>query len=286
VTTLDEVPTINPVPAGGDSAEAPRRGRSRRLWLNSRTFVQPLVFTVVFLGVWQTIIRVKHVSPFIVPAPTAVLRSFIDNPGVLLDNLKWTVLESVSGLVAALIVGSAVGALIAYSGVAQRIIYPYLVVLHITPIVAIAPLLAIWFGLGMTTKLIVTFLVAFFSITVGAASGLRAADADQITLMRSLNASELQILWRVRLPAATVPMMAGVRIAAPATVVGAVIAEFVTPDKGLGFLILEAKNSLNTADLFMSIAACAVLGLIFFGIATAAERRLLHWHPSVREESW
>jgi NitT/TauT family transport system permease protein len=165
------------------------------------------------------------------------------------------------------------------------VLYPYLVVLHITPIVAIAPLLAIWFGLGMTTKVVVTFLIAFFSITVGAASGLRAADPDQVMLMRSLNASEMQILWRVRLPAATVPLMAGIRVAAPATVVGAIVAEFVSPDKGLGYLILEAKNSLNTAELFLSIAACAVVGLVFFGIATAAERRLLHWHPSVREEN-
>jgi NitT/TauT family transport system permease protein len=260
------------------------RGRSGRLWLAGRSTIQPVAATVVLLGLWQLIVRVKHVSPFIVPAPTAVLRAFLDQPGDLLHNLWFTVEESVLGLIAALIVGSVIGALLGYSGVARRIIYPYLVVLHITPIVAIAPLLAIWFGLGMPTKVIVTFLIAFFPITVGAASGLRAADPDTLMLMRSLNASEWHILWRVRVPAATVPMMAGIRVAAPATVVGAVVAEFVSPDKGLGYLILEAKNSLNTGALFLSIAACAVVGLTFFGLATAAERRLLHWHPSVQQE--
>ena len=265
-------------PAGGGV-------KGGRLWLASRSFVQPLIATVVVLAVWQIVVKVNHVSTFLVPAPSAIAQAFTDDPGNLLHNLWYTVQESVYGLVAALIVGIAVGSVIAYSGIARRVIYPYLVVLHITPIVAIAPLLAIWFGLGMTTKVVVTFLIAFFSITVGAASGLRAADPDQVMLMRSLNASEVQILLRVRLPAATVPLMAGIRVAAPATVVGAIVAEFVSPDKGLGYLILEAKNSLNTAELFLSIAACAVVGLVFFGIATAAERRLLHWHPSVREES-
>jgi NitT/TauT family transport system permease protein len=280
VSTLEEAP-----PALEQRTSAGAGSRGGRLWLASRAAVQPAIATVVVLAVWQTVVKVNHVSTFLVPAPSAIAQAFADDPGSLLRNLWYTVQESVYGLFAALIVGIVVGAVIAYSGIARRVLYPYLVVLHITPIVAIAPLLAIWFGLGMTTKVVVTFLIAFFSITVGAASGLRAADPDQVMLMRSLNASEMQILWRVRLPAATVPLMAGIRVAAPATVVGAIVAEFVSPDKGLGYLILEAKNSLNTAELFLSIAACAVVGLVFFGIATAAERRLLHWHPSVREEN-
>jgi NitT/TauT family transport system permease protein len=280
VSTLEEVPLV--LEQRTSSGAGSRGGR---LWLASRSIVQPVIATVVVLAVWQIVVKVNHVSTFLVPAPSAIAQAFTDDPSGLLKNLWYTVQESVYGLFAALIVGIVVGAVIAYSGIARRVLYPYLVVLHITPIVAIAPLLAIWFGLGMTTKVVVTFLIAFFSITVGAASGLRSADPDQVMLMRSLNASELQILWRVRLPAATVPLMAGIRVAAPATVVGAIIAEFVSPDKGLGYLILEAKNSLNTAELFLSIAACAVVGLVFFGIATAAERRLLHWHPSVREEN-
>jgi NitT/TauT family transport system permease protein len=258
-------------------------GRGRRLWLASRSTVQPVVATIVLLAVWESVVKGFGISPFLVPAPSAILQAFLDQPLVMLENTWRTVQESVFGLVAALVVGSLVGALLAYSGVARRVAYPYLVVLHITPIVAIAPLLAIWFGLGMFTKIIVTFLIAFFPITVGAASGLQSADRDMLMLMRSLNASELQILRRVRIPAATVPMMAGLRVAAPATVVGAVVAEFVSPDAGLGYLILEAKSSLATAVLFLSIALCAALGLVFFGLATAAEKRLLHWHPSVRE---
>jgi NitT/TauT family transport system permease protein len=286
VTLVDEARITRGLPPIDDaSATRPPGGRARAVWLASRSVVQPLVATVVVLAVWQAIVRVRDVSPFIVPAPTEVLAAFTEKPQVLFENLWTTVQEAVLGLVAAFLVGTLVGAVIAYSGVARRVIYPYLVVLHITPIVAIAPLLAIWFGLGMGTKVIVTFLIAFFPLTVGAASGLRSADGEMITLMRSLNASERQVLWRVRFPAAAVPMMAGLRIAAPATVVGAVIAEFVSPDKGLGYLILQAKNSLATADLFLSIAACAALGLVFFGIATIAERRLLHWHPSMREAS-
>ena len=256
----------------------------RKMWLRTRSVVQPLLATVVLVLVWQWIIRANNVSRFIMPAPSDIYHALVTKWDILFENLWRTLQEAMYGLLVAFVVGSLVGTLIAFSGVARRVVYPYLVVLHITPIVAIAPLLAIWFGLGMTTKVMVTFIIAFFPITVGAASGLRAADGELITLMRSLNASALQVLWRVRIPAATVPMMAGLRIAAPATVVGATVAEFVSPDAGLGYMILNAKNSLDTPTLFLSIAACAVLGLVLFGIVTAAEKRLLHWHPSMREE--
>jgi NitT/TauT family transport system permease protein len=223
------------------------------------------------------------VSNYPMPAPSGIWHVFWAKPSLLFDNLWVTIQESVYGLLLAVAAGSVVGALLAYSGIARRVLYPYLVVLHLTPIVAIAPLLAIWFGLGMSTKVIVTFIVAFFPLVVGAASGLRAADVDMITLMRSMNASEWQVLWRVRLPAAAVPMMAGLRIAAPLTVVGAVVAEFVSPDSGLGYLILQAKAVLDTASLFLAVAGCAFVGLVFFWLAALLERRILHWHPSVRD---
>ena len=279
MTVVDQSLTTTIEPA---VPSAPQAGKARSLWLRSRGIVQPLVFTVIVLALWQLVIKAKHVSNYLAPAPSSVWSAFWAQPSLLLDNLWVTVQESVYGLLAAMVVGTLVGAVLAYSGFARRVIYPYLVVLHITPIVAIAPLLAIWFGLGMNTKVIVTFTVAFFPLVVGAASGLRAADSDMITLMRSMNASEWQVLWRVRLPAAAVPMMAGLRVAAPLTVVGAVVAEFVSPDSGLGYLILEAKAVLDTASLFLAVAGCAFVGLVFFGLAAFAERRILHWHPSVR----
>ncbi len=273
------------VPAGATSS-APPSGTGRPLWRKAlrKQTVQPVVGLIAFISVWQLWVRIWHVSVFIVPAPSDVWQRLLDQPGTLWDNAWVTFKESVFGLALALIVGISTGICIAYSGGARRVIYPYLVILQVTPIVATAPLLSIWFGFGLESKIIITFLVAFFPITVGMATGLRSASSDSRMLMRSLASSPWDEFRRMRLPYALVHLVAGLRIAAPATVIGAIIAEFVSSSEGLGYMMIQAQSSLNTPLLFLALLGASIMGLLFFGIVNFIEYRWLSWHESTRDE--
>ena len=171
-------------------------------------------------------------------------------------------------------------AAIAYVLTLERTLMPYLVILQVTPIIAIAPLLVLWFGFGLVPKVLIAFLISFFPITVNTAIGLRSADKDALDLMKVLAAKEQFIFLRVRLPFALPYLLSSLKIAAPAAVIGAIIAEFVSSTQGLGYVILLSKSTLRTADLFVAIAGSASLGTTMFGLAVLVESRFLRWHES------
>ncbi len=281
-----------PAPAGGLTEHTPAAASTwtapgtRRTWrrLVSKQTVQPIIGLIVLVLAWQVAIKALHVSLFIMPAPTDVWHELLQHPDLLWSNTIVTFEESVLGLALALVIGVALAVLIAYSGTARRVIYPYLVILQVTPIVATAPLLSIWFGFGLKSKVIITFLIAFFPITVGMATGLRSASSDSRMLMRSLASSRWDEFRRMRLPYALVHLVSGLRVAAPATVIGAIIAEFVSSQKGLGYLIIQSQSALNTPLLFLAIFGASIMGLIFFQIVNLIERRWLGWHETTRDE--
>jgi NitT/TauT family transport system permease protein len=268
-----------------DGSQVRRRVTRRRTAGRVRwwTVLQPIIGMLVFLGVWEAVIRLLHVSVFLVPAPSGIVSKLWRQPGMLVEHTVSTGEEALIGFALAIAVGSLVALLIAYSRVASRVVYPYLVLLQVTPIVAIAPLLTIWFGFGLAPKIVITFLVAFFPITVNLSVGLRSTDPDMLSLMNSLAATHTQTFWKVRVPAALPYLFSSFRIAAPATVVGAVVAEFVSSTTGLGYLIIQAKSSLDTELLFLAILGSAILGMAFFGIVALFETRLLAWHASRQE---
>lgn len=249
------------------------RARSLRRWL-------PLVALVTTIVVWEAVIRTSDIPSYLFPAPSAIVQSFLDDPGLVWQNTLTTGSEAVLGFLLGVVIGVVVAVAIAYSQTVERIIYPYLVLTQVTPIVAIAPLLVIWFGIGLAPKVVVAFLVAFFPIAVNFAIGLKSPDRDMILLMRSLAASEPTVFRKIRVPFAMPYLFSAFRIAAPATVIGAIVGEFVTSNKGLGFMIVRAKATLDTATLFLAMIASALLGLFMFAIFGLLERRLLRWHES------
>jgi NitT/TauT family transport system permease protein len=265
----------------GDRAPAGIRRLGRRAV--SKQVVQPVVGLIALLAIWQLVVRLGKVSIYILPAPSDMWVKFANDPGHLASSTLVTFREAALGLVIALVVGVVVGTLIGYSGTARRVVYPYLVILQVTPIVATAPLLSIWFGYGLESKILITFLIAFFPITVGMATGLRSASAESRLLMRSLAVSRWDEFCRMRLPYAMVHLVAGLRIAAPATVIGAIIAEFVSSKAGLGNDIIRAQSALDTPLLFVALVGAAVMGLLFFGVVSLIEYRFLKWHESARD---
>lgn len=267
-----------PQPAGGSQTGArPQPARWRRL-LPSLGY--PVLALGLLLVVWEGVVDALNVPPYLVAAPSKVWESFITNPGYILRHSAITGLAALIGFLLAAVIGGGLAVVIAYSRTLERAIYPYLIITKVIPIVAVAPILAIWFGFGMEPKIIVAFLIAFFPIVVNLVLGLRSPDRGMLMLMRSMNASEVATFRKIRLPWALPLLFAAFRVAAPTTVIGAIVAEFVGSDAGLGYVILLAKGYLETDKIFLAIIASSGLGILMFGAVVLVESRVLYWHES------
>ena len=240
----------------------------------------PLIFFGLVVVVWEAAVQILDISKFLLPAPSAVLNAFLDEPGRFVFHTWRTAYEALLGFGLGLALGVSLAAAIAYVRTLDRILMPYLVIIQVTPIIAIAPVLVLWFGFGLLPKVLIAFLISFFPITVNTAIGLRSADKDALDLMKVLAAKERFVFLRVRLPFALPYLLSSIKIAAPAAVIGAIIAEFVSSTQGLGYVILISKSTLRTADLFVAIVGSASLGITMFGLSVLTESKLLRWHES------
>jgi NitT/TauT family transport system permease protein len=245
-------------------------------WLPLLTFGAAIV-------VWQLGVDGLNVPRYLLPSPLAVAGELARDPGLVARHLAVTTIEALVGLVLAFLVATIVGIVIASSRLAGRLIYPYLVIVQVTPIVAIAPLLIIWLGTGLAPKIAIAFLIAFFPLVVGIAVGLGSAPPDALDLMRSLGATAGRTYRSLRVPNGLPYLFASLRVAVPASVVGAIVGEMVGSDQGLGFLVVRSKGTLDTELLFVAICAAAALGIVLFSVVVAVERTVLWWHPSHRQ---
>ncbi|GLZ54318.1 ABC transporter permease [Actinomycetospora sp. NBRC 106378] len=245
--------------------------RSTRVWL------------VLLAGVvvWQIAVTVLDLPNYILPSPVRVVTEFANRPLLYLQATLVTTWESLVGFGAAVVLGVVLGVLIARSRLTEELLYPYLNVLRVTPTVAIAPLLTIWFGRGFLPIVVVSFLIAFFPIIVQTVLGLNSADRGLVDVLRIANAGELQILRKIRLPNALPYIFASFRISAPGAVIGTLVGEFMSGSQGLGFLITTASGQLNTSSVFVLVVLSSLLGIAMFQVCVLVERRVVRWHPSV-----
>ncbi|MFJ8600216.1 ABC transporter permease [Streptomyces shenzhenensis] len=234
------------------------------------------------VGVWAAVTAVADVPKYIFPSPRAVVREFAKRSDLYLEAFWVSLLESVAGFVAAAVLGVLLAVLIARSRLMETMLYPYLNIIRVTPTVAVAPLLTIWFGTGTLSVVVVSFLLAFFPVIVQTVLGLNSADPGLVDVMRVCNASELSILRKVRLPTALPYVFSSFRISAPAAVIGVLAGEFMSGEKGLGYLITVMSAQLNTPAVFALIILSSILGIGLFEVCVLVEKRLVTWHPSVR----
>ena len=232
---------------------------------------------------WEIGVRVLHIRPFILPAPSLVLIRIADHPRLFLTSSLYTLQEIVIGLGAAILVGVLLGVLIASWPPLSRIVYPLLVSSQTIPKVALAPLLVIWFGFGLMPKILITFLIAFFPVIVDTAGGLAAVDPELVRLARVMRGSAWRVFWKVRLPSALPQMFAGFKVAATLAVVGAVVGEFVGADNGLGWLLIQANGQADTSLAFAAILVMAVIGTLLFQLVVTVERWAIPWHLATAE---
>ena len=246
----------------------------------------PLIVAILLLGFWQWRVRHDAIPVYVLPAPSDIAGAFADNFSSLMGSLLVTLRVTVEAFIAALIAGVAVAILFSQSRLFERTLYPYAVILQVTPVVAIAPLILIWVGFEHinTALVLIAALVAFFPILSNTILGLKSADFNLVDLARLYNASRGQILWRVQLPSALPYLLTGMKIAGGLALIGAVVAEFVAGSgtaTGLAWRIIEAGNRLQIATMFAALALLAALGVAIFAALSGLEYFLLRrWHES------
>lgn len=246
-------------------------------------WIWPLLILALLIAFWEIAVRVENTPRWQLPPPSAVFDSFRDDHALLLRNARVTLGEVLLGFGFALVAGILVGIAIDASRILERAIYPLIIASQTIPMVALAPLLLIWFGYGLTPKVIVTALVCFFPIAVNTVDGLRAADREMLALLRSMGANAWQRFRLVKIPAALPSLFTGARIAIAFSVIGAVFGELVGSSEGLGYLMQRSAAQFQTARVFAAIVILSAMGVGLFAIVTLLERLVLPWRRLVTD---
>ncbi len=243
----------------------------------SARVLAPALVVAVFAGAWEAYARLGTVDDFILPAPSEVGRALVDDRSLLWDNLLVTAQEVGLGILAALLLGTALAVALHFSRTLRRGAYPLLVASQAVPVVIVAPLLVVWFGFGILPKLAIIALVCFFPVVVTTLDALAAVDPDQLKLMRTLDASRWQAFRWTEAPAALPAALSGAKIAVAVAVIGAVFAEYAGSSEGLGHLMLQAIPQLETARAYAAVVLLAAFAVALFAALALAERWLVPW---------
>jgi NitT/TauT family transport system permease protein len=249
----------------------------------------PFAVGTVLLALWEIVVRVNGIPPYILPGPLAVAASLWTDGPSLLGSLLVTLRVTLAALAAAAILGGAIALLFSLSRILELSLFPYAVILQVTPIVAIAPLIIIWVREPFLALLVCAWIVAFFPIVANTTVGLNSADRNLLALFRLYGASRGQTLRHLKLPTALPYFLTGLRISGGLALIGAVVAEFVAgtggAETGLAFRILEAGYRLAIPRLFAALFLLSLTGIVIYLVLDFLSRLLLrHWHESAIEE--
>ena len=250
----------------------------------SRHIVSVTTILCLFL-IWQITVDVLHVRTLILPSPMAILRALCDQPAWFLKEGVYTLGTTLAGFALALAVGIVLAILIVEIRVLENTLYVLIVASNSVPKVAIAPLFVIWLGTGAGPKIAIAFLIAFFPIVINTVLGLKSVPRDMLDLAATMHGRRLDMLWRIRLPSSLPSIFAGMKVGISLALVGAIVGEFVASDHGLGYIILTAQGTFETAQIFAANILLGVAGIVLFWAIALAERQLLPWHASQRREA-
>jgi len=240
------------------------------------------LFLVVGGMIWETAVRMFKVPVYVLPAPSDIFQELASAPGWYLAHTTATLEGCLLGFALALVVGVVVAVGIVYSRLLEHSLYTFLVSLNSVPKIALAPLLIIWMGTGLRSRVAIAGLIALFTIVINTVLGLRSVDSDVIDLSRSLRASPAQMLLSIRFPSALPAMFAGMKVAMSFALLGTIAGEFVASDNGLGYVILVAQGMFQTTRVFASLVLLGTLGTALFYLVDLVERLAIPWHISQR----
>lgn len=245
---------------------------SSRNWLGAISIIAGIL-------AWYLVTRYSGIPNFILPSPLSVWTRFLRalGDGSLIYHTGVTLIEILLGLLSGTIFATFVGYVLAKSRALERVLSPYLVASQAIPIVAIAPLLVIWLGDGILSKVVICALIVFFPVLVNTIVGVRAVPIALYDLMNSLHASRAQILWKVEVPASLPVFLGGLRVGATLSVIGAIVGELVDAEEGLGFLLQLGDFQYDTPMVFVAVFMLIALALVLYGIVMLLEKRFLKW---------
>lgn len=255
-------------------AGATRRARTRRV-----DTILRIAILIAVLGAWEGLVRLFQVSPLMFAAPSEVYAAFVRGAtrGLYWEHLGVTVFEMVAGLFIGASLGFLLGVAISEFERLGRLFFPYLVAIQSLPKVAVAPLVILWLGFDIQSKVVLVALITFFPVLINTMSGLAIVDAQRMDLMRILRASRWQTFRFVRLPSATPAIFAGLNVAVILALTGAIVAEFVGAQRGLGVLLLQAQANLDTAGMLVILVMLAAIGMTASTLLRRIERRATSW---------
>ncbi len=240
-----------------------------------------LASSVVLLLAWELLARLSGVKAILLPLPSQVLVELGAEWRWYLGHAGYTTLTTLAGFALAVIGGVLIGTAVASSRHFERFAYPLVVALNSVPKVAVAPLFVIWMGTGAEPKVAIAFLIAVFAIIVDTLHGLRSVPQDVLDVARVLKGRPLAVFFKVRLPGALPSIVAGMKVAISLALVGAIVGEFVSSQRGLGYVIMSAQGTFDTVRVFAALLLLALIGLLLYGAVVLLERILTPWRNDV-----
>lgn len=260
-------------------------GRRRRSGPNLSAIWPPAAVFVVGVILWQVLPGRLNVEPYIMPTPSDVLSAIGDNSGTFWQGVLTTAWTAFAGFLLSALLGVVSACVMATWKPVERTLFPYMVILSTVPIIAVAPLIVVWFGPGNTSILIITVIVGFFPVVANTVVGLHSASTSSVDLFRIYHASRLQTLAKLRFRTALPFLMASLRVTATLAVIGTIVGEYVAgtggSSGGLGYIVIVAANRLETNLVFAAAIAAALLGIVFFWLVGLLSGRVLgSWHES------
>ncbi len=260
----------------GTLRSSPRGGRLT--WLFPERIVLPILAPIVLLLIWQWAVGHADVPPSLLPAPTVVLERLVETFPLLLGHAVPTTVESVLSFAMATVLGIGLAILIVYWRLFAVSLYPTIVFFQLIPKIALAPLFVVWLGIDMPSRLAFAVFISFFPIVIATETGLRSTPPDMLRLCTALTATGWQVFTSVRLPYAVPHIFSGMKIAVTFSIIGVIVGEFISAQKGLGYIIIFASSQADTALILSAVFLLCVIGLALFGAVALAERLARRWY--------
>jgi len=254
------------------------------LWAGLGSFGRGIAGVVVVIILWEIICRAFHVPEFILPAPIAIIERLFTEWQLLAAHTWVTISEMVLGFALAVIIGVLAAILVTTSDRIKDVAMPLIVITQLIPKIAIAPVILIWFGYGISSKVVIAFLIAVFPIVIDMATGLTMIERELIELLRSLGASRWKIFMKAQIPNSLPHLFSGMRVSITLAMIGAVVGEFVGGSEGLGYIIVVGTSELKTALVFAAIFVLTAVGFLLFALIGWVERLVIPWSASERDE--
>jgi NitT/TauT family transport system permease protein len=242
-----------------------------------------LVSFLILVVLWESAVNLLAIPVYVLPAPSRIWSSFAADPTTLLGHSGITFFEAVIGFVIGSVLGAVLGTLFAYSRILALGLLPYVIAANTIPVVAIAPIIIIWFGHGIESKIAVTAFLSFFPLALNMMKGLQSYDRTIMDVFHVAAATNSQRFLKMRLPSALPYVFVGLKLNVTFSVIGAIVAEFVQADRGLGFVIMTTYRTLAMPRLWAAMFASALIGILFFALVALIERLAIPWHASMRE---